>query len=328
MENEVEMLPPEKGGSAKEDAADKIIAALMRKLDEDKRVVSEMSKGYSKQFRIGYPEFINLRQKLNQELNHLAIKSSRLEIAIMYSDGSHSKFSNWDEFAKHDSSKSEFIRDLAFEFHYSISLEIDGLDDRFKVEVGLRTGIDHADRMLYGALEPDSTPPNIRCSVEYTNYIVAKNLFSLIDKWVDALPKVNAPWHSARLQRQSYVMFCRYLIRSSALFGAITFGFVTLDNLTADSPQSIAMWGLNIFLFYACADIFNFYCSNRFNRWITRTSSLAAIEITQGDKRRIDGLKESNRSIFLKAIGYFFGGAGTIPFSFIASWIYNYYNKG
>lgn len=215
-------------------------------------------------------------------------------------------FSSWDEFKEFDSSQSERTKSVSLRLKIDI-LTTDSSLESYTVQVSAQNvtrgmGV-YIGPIAVQSLENAGIPPvPIHVSVEYSNFILGKNIISSIDEWEKSLPTTEKPVldflqkHSSKIQNIlelvvliSGIFFCRAVLNS--------------ETLAAD-PGQFGKW-----LVVSAAIVVTFFYFGRTvstltERHIDRIEVPSIINFTLGDRNRDDQLSHKNLRTSYKALAF------------------------
>lgn len=302
------------------------IKEILKRLntEEPKQVLSTLSEFRFKPFRCNSGHFVNLFQKVRQELSVLLLMREEVEVTIRYGNDSLLAFASLDEFREHEKSETEYIKEIVLNF--DCRGQKAGTEDieRFILEVALRAEFSSHDFRL-SALLTDSPPNNIRWNVGFSDYVLAKNISHTIEAWLNSLPKFPENQFSVKMGRASYKSFFNTIFALIPLVAVSFFAYFVIIKTAPSSLGSWVNWALLAVLIFSITHITLAVLKTKFEKRIHDTCPVAAFEITSGDKNRIDSIESKNKTNITKALAFLALSLFAIPFNAIAGVLTQYF---
>ncbi|MDV7201556.1 hypothetical protein RYZ18_09480 [Roseovarius sp. 10] len=277
-------------------------------------------------FRKNYiVEIDNLKQlliKIEQEFRGDPFITKNLTLSLHLSSNQRFDFASWKEFAEFDSSKNERTKSISFTYTRSASTPDNKLQI-YKVQVAIQNlQMRHSiflGPVILSRIEDAGLPPvPIHSSVEYSDYVMGKNLIGVVEQWADSLstderPIINWLQRNSGKIRSIFV----FLVTLAALIGPIIY-------IKSVGPEN---YNIALLLFYASAFI---YTIHEFSKQLARLleyyidsyKKKNTISITRGDTKYEEKIDISNKKLILKSITVFISLLIHIALGLVSNHIY------
>jgi hypothetical protein len=266
----------------------------------------KLSRSYSKNYMIRYADINQLHAKCVQACTQWNVLQKSSSITVHHIDDNKEQFSSMDRFKIYDVSKTAPVESVVYEFNILIALPKISKPQNYKIVVRCisRIGMlkkmeDEEGPMPFGRFFGASP---ILVEIEYVDYVVARNLLSMLDSWA-AEVEHTATWVVAK-RFQDYSHWIEHIFQTVIIIVAVyAFGKATETYLTASStPPVIIKWALymagSVWVLAIIAKLIGGAVENSIDRII----QLSAISLNKGDERLIEAYSKRNTWKTIQAV--------------------------
>lgn len=273
--------------------------AIIKKLNARSQKVTKV---FKKNYSLKLEHLQQLIKKIEQEFARDTIVSLICNATLLMSSNRRFEFRSWGELVEFDRSQSEKTRSVSFEItidtfnketqnpeRYVVQLSVQNNPASFGIRIG-PLGITPIDAF-------EVPPAPIACTIEYSDYILGKNLLGTVEEWEKALPSHESPILD-RLQRRS--SFIARMITGLSTAAAVFACRVLSPSADAGSAELFMS-----IIYSALLVLIAFYIAREVSRQIERSIDVMQrpqnIIVTQGDINGEAARKKSNRGNTLRA---------------------------
>lgn len=290
MSNEVPEVV-EVGSLETADLKQKIDDLLNALRSNAKVALSNLSEYRYKPFIVKSNDVREIFEKIRQEISFLTIYEEEVELNIRYKNGSTAEFTTIEEFSKHEAAVSESLSELVLS--YDVKGKRSGSDDmeRFIMWVALRAEIpsyEYRSKIVFH----DSELHNIRWTISFTNFVMAKNISKTISDWSDGLPELDRKTIIEKMINPLFINTAHTFFVSMASLSTSVFLYTVYKMQRINSLEDLSYWlfvsAILWFLLRVCFRWMDGY----FEKNIMYSCFVAGFDITSGDKKRIENLKK------------------------------------
>jgi len=225
-----------------------VLEAIVKNLQQP---VQKATQVFRKNYIIEIHYIKQLLIKIEQEFRGDPFITKNLTLSLHLSSNQRFDFASWKEFAEFDSSKNEGTKSISFTYNRSASTPDNKLQF-YKVQVAIQNlQMRHSiflGPVILSRIEDAGLPPvPIHSSVEYSDYVMGKNLIGVFEQWADSLstdekPIINWLQKNSGKIRSIFV----FLVTLAALIGPIIY-------IKSAGPEN---YNIALLLFYASAFIY------------------------------------------------------------------------
>ena len=280
---------------------------------------------YHRLYQIQLPDFEQLKTKLDQALEQYQVLAQTEQITIIHADDTKEKFSSFERFKIYNSSDSTPTEAVTFKFNFLIQQP--GLKQTQNYVAYIRV----ASNIVYYEKVRKDLPPevwdmisfqNAFVSVEYVDYMIARNFLGVIDDWFSGLHEIEESPAFCFAKRHS--KWIPTLIRYPLLY-LVTAVFAYLISNSEINPSHSQQ-----LIFAIVGGVFGFTVfrlatalGSEMRNSVKCYTHLSYIHINRGDKKKIATAETANKKRVTKAIGAIIMSfiVGILS-SVIASWIF------
>lgn len=285
----------------------------------------EISQGYSKPFQVEITDIEQLNSKISQIQEQYNICSKNCSVTVYYYKDTREVFSSFERFRLYDSSRLSPVESVLLKYDFLIRLPQTNRLQNYTLSVRLASRIsimkeaeeDFPAGFPFKALFTGRTA---NVSINYIDYLVARNFQDSIKDWIDGLEEHKFPKWLIFLQKRSHYIprITKYVIGSIILLIILRFlsAFQILD-LNQLAKVSVVIFSV-FFASFQLAKWFGEYSESSLDRY----TELSYIKLNKGDEREITRAKEKNQKNILKTVG---GIIGTLVLGILSSIIDKYF---
>jgi hypothetical protein len=258
----------------------------------------KLSRAYMQDFLVTGADFEQLHAKCEQASSQWRVLQKNSNVTVHHLDDNKEVFSSFERFKIYDSSRTSATESVVYEFH--LLLELPGAEkpQPYKVTLRALSGVSLVCRM-----EKEMAPPpflrmfrgaSIVVEIEYVDYVVARNLLSMVDSWVN---EVERP---SRLSWVKHVQRFTHWIPSVAHFAIILLTGVSVFAATSSvlelnaPPDKLAKWLILAGTAVILSSLVARHLGHLIESGIDEVLTLSAIRLNKGDERLIAGYRSRN----------------------------------
>lgn len=292
----------------------------------------EVSKGYNKPIQVALADIEQLNSKIGQLQEQYNICSKNCSVTIYYDEDTREVFSSFERFRMYDASRVNPVESVLLKYDFLIKLPQTNRLQNYTLSIRLASRVTIMKRMgddfPYGLplqLRTLLTERNINVSINYIDYMVARNFQDAIKGWVDGLEEHSFHKVIKSLQKKSH-----YIPKLTKYFASGIVLYLILKYLWRFVP--IGASDLNQMARFVILAFSSLFVSFNFAAWIGGLSEsavdnlteLSFVKLNRGDEREIKAAKDKNRNYMLGAIG---GIVGTLILGTLSSLIAHYISR-
>lgn len=287
----------------------------------------EISQGYSKSFQVTLIDIEQLNAKINQVQEQYNICSKNCSVTIYYLSDTRERFSSFERFKLYDASRLSPVESVLLQYNFLIKLPNINRLQSYTISIRLASRIATIKKMKEEI--PEGIPlralyigRTANVSINYVDYLVARNFQDTVKGWIDGLEEHKFPKWFKLLQRKSYYIpiVTKYSI-SGLVFGLILKYLPTFLPVGTIDLNHLAKFQLLAFM--------ALFVSFRLAAWLGTISEsavdnfleLSYLRLNKGDEKEIKMAQDNNKAFTIRAIA---GIIGTLVLGILASLIANY----
>ena len=296
-----------------------------------------LTKRLTKNFIVTKDDLNQLYLKINQQLEHFEkIAGPTVTVNVKFANSEIQQFSSWERFSFFDSGTSEIISEIIVKFEFVIKLPDINDPQRYVLTVDIDSKLPVAARNE-GSLDDiplhiihyiSETSPSLTISVDFIDYLCAKNLSQIVEEWFKILEESRTTKWLSRARR-SFMwwpqIFNRIALVGSAIFLSSYCYF--RDGYLGNSGQIVYLISFAIIL-WAIMSIFCDRVGDLFSEVIFKSFIPPIILITRGDERAFKRIKDRADRAVPKLILYSVSVFGALAVHLVASFIYSWLTAG
>jgi hypothetical protein len=270
----------------------------------------QIGRGFEVSFQIEFADIEQLHLKMMQLCEQYNICSSNHSVTIYYSEDNKEQFSSFERFRLYNKNNPNPVESLVIKYNFLIILPQVNKPQSYTVTVKLASRV-----AIIKKLQQD-VPTSVSVfrvmgsrtaliTVDYVDYLVARNFVDTFDVWTKTLTKSDLPVWLLGIQRHSHHMpsILRYAIM-------IVLTVIIAKRIPAwIPPASTDLGNLGLVLFLVLTTtIFCAELGKSIGRFLERSlddlSGISYLKLTRGDELLVSEAAAENRWIKIKvAIG-------------------------
>lgn len=291
----------------------------------------KLTKFYDKNFRVDMNALRQLDAKLRQMRTQWHVAQSSDSITIHHNADNKDQFSSFERFGIYDSSRAEPVESIVYQHNFLIAMTGIGKAQPYTATVRIASRAAMFDKLKHGGPPPAFfrlfQRGTITVEIDYVDYVVARNIQSTLDSWIneiEVLPESKSlVWlqnHSAWAPRA--VSFAVFLV-----------AFYAINSISGQLPTStnprdaarLVIFGLPfLWLATQLAKTFGGMVEERLDNY----APLSYIDLNVGDKRLADRIaKHSKLSCFTALFWFATVLAEGVGIGLFTSWLYDKFVK-
>lgn len=255
------------------------------------------------------------------------VLESNENITIFHVDDNKEVFSSIDRLQLYDSSKSEPVESVTFEFNVLVSLSVVEKPQPYKVTIRISSKIaamhksekERVGRAIFRLFRGGV----ISIDIEYVDYVVARNMLSTLDSWVKEIEVTKKQKALELLQKYSHwaprlaslVLF--FFAVYAAVISANLIDFPATDNSLL-AKYLLSSFGYIVGFFFLGAILGGFIEGS-----IDRLEEVSYINLNKGDQKLLAEFQRRNtRSVWKAVISFVLITGHAVACSYIAAVIF------
>lgn len=286
----------------------------------------QVSKSYDEPFKFAIGDFEQLHLRILQACEQYQIKALTTEMKIYYIDDTQDTFSSFERFKAFNAGSSCAVESVLFKYNFLILLPKINQPQSYTVTVRVASQVAIEKKLDSDVFKMPKTlrkvfgNRNAVVTVEYIDYMVARNFLNIIEGWFKTLPCSTMPtWLKKVKKHVSYFpLLFKYTIGAITAF--IIFQMISIVLQPTSTLPSFAKFVfagfVSLFAMYKIAGHLGRAAEDSIDNW----NPISYIHLTAGDKREIDDARTANKWAIIKVIVSF---AGSIVISVAAKIIAN-----
>lgn len=286
----------------------------------------ELTKGYDVDFAITFPYLEQLHAKILQLHEQYSIQAHNESIAVYFYKDTRETFSSFERFRLFNNSSLSQVESVLIKYNFMICLPKTKKVQPYTISIRLASKITIAKKMeedLPGAIRflRVMGSQTARVTVQYIDYLVARNFMDAIDGWLQGLPKTNSSRCIKWLSHHSHYfpVVAKFSLGAVALICVLG----TLPRfLPAQSveptmlAQAIVLSLTSIFALFSLGQLLGTLTEDALDEYYP----LSYLSLTRGDQQQIENAQRRNKRKIAKAI---LGVIGTFILGVAASIVAN-----
>lgn len=286
-----------------------------------------LSKGYSENYEVSSESITQLYAKVIQTYPQWEVISRNENITIFHIDNDKQVFSSIERFQIYDKSITSPIESINIVFNVLLSLPNTDKPQPYKISVNINSKI----AMLHKASSNRSghilfkllSNQVINVSIEYVDYIVARNILTSVESWIDDIEVNKKNIFIEFIQRKSHwfsrlsgtILFIVSIYSCYSLVGTMGIDFGKPENVVSYIILSIGISGTLYLLGLVFGKILE--------QSVDKINNISIITINSGDKKLLKNFKSKNFWSYVKSgFLFIFLTLNAIFSSLIASYIF------
>jgi hypothetical protein len=185
----------------------------------------EVSKSYTESFKICQSDLEQLHIRIQQAYEQYNIKAETLEFRVFYQNDTQDRFTSFEKFRAFNSGSHSAVESVLFKYNFLVILPKTNQPQNYtlSVRVASPVAIDKKMREQWFELPKVFKLMGGRTAVvtvEYVDYMVARNLVDIVDGWFKSLSTTRiSSFMSFVRKRSGYLpLVCRYSIGAFVAF--------------------------------------------------------------------------------------------------------------
>lgn len=287
----------------------------------------QVSKSYNQPFKILHSDLEQLHCRIRQALEQYNVKAETHQFNIFYQNDTQDRFSSFEKFRGFNAGSSSAVESVLFTYNFMVILPKTNHPQGYTLTVRIASPISIEKKIRR---EMFQLPKIIRLmggrtavvTVEYVDYMVARNLLDIVDGWFQTLStSQGSPVFDFIRRRSDYIpILLRYSVGAFAVF-LVFEAIPVLLNAESKLPQfayfSLAAF-TGLFATYKLAGHFGSAVEDAIDRW----SPISYVHLTAGDKKQIEEAESANKKTILLAIANLAGSLVVgVAVRVIANWL-------
>ena len=285
-----------------------------------------------KNFIVRKPDLEQLYFKVLQQLDHYErVAGPTITVKVSFHNHEHQQFSSWERFRLFDSSKAEIVSDVVIKFECLIRLPEQLDPQRYVLNVDIDSKLPvvvDADNEvntqfgLFGMFFGLEKIPSLDISVDFIDYLCAKNLVQIVEDWFNTLEESPTPKWYAKLSNLPFnwrFMFNRVANIGAAAFIAL---YAYLNGNALQKPVHIVYLGSVTIVAWTLSTLLCTHLGHLFGSMISKSLIPATVLLTTGDDRAFNKIRDRARTVVPKMVLYGLTVVGTVFLNVLASGLY------
>ncbi len=293
---------PTSGNITKESGAYKLVQAIYHVVTGKTETIS---KQFTENYKIEFEDIVQLHTKCVQMCTQWDVISQNENITFYHADNSKERFTSIERLELYNRSHTSPIETVTYEYNVLVKSPNVDKPQPYKVNVKITSGI---------ALAPETVPKAIgiaiirffsgaaiSLNVEYVDYVIARNIISTLDSWVQEIEITKSNKILKLLQQFSHWIprFSGILILCLATLSGILSAETILGEQAA--PSLLAKFLISTFGFITLSYFLGILLGRMLERSIDRMQEMSYIEINKGDAKLLSAFRKNNRHSIMKA---------------------------
>lgn len=270
----------------------------------------ELNKGYDLSFRVTIEDLKQLHHRVKQLCEQYSIKSENESVTIYHEEDTREVFSSFDRFKLSDPSALSAVESIVLKYNFLVILPKSRRPQSYSLSIRLASRVTILHKLR------EELPVHVfkmmgartaMVTVQYVDYMVARNLLDGVDRWIKGLPSYeHSKWFKFVRRNSEYA---RYI----AKYGLGAIGVWLIYTLV---PRFIASADPNFqtlayFSLFSSVGAFTLFRLGRFlgsqvERALDETFEISYLKLTRGDEKRIQDAQRHRVWSFVR------GGIGVV----------------
>jgi len=292
----------------------------------------KLSRAYGKDYLISLEDLQQLNHKCEQACSQWEVLQRNCNITLHQLDDNKEVFSSFERFKLYDTSKMSPCESIVYEFNILLRLPETEKPQPYKITVRVLSKIAMINRM-----EKEMGPPpflrlfssgHVVVEVEYVDYVVARNMLSMIDSWISQVEQEPHYAWATFTQKFSHWFPPAAQFSIVLLFGVSLYHITPAALAEGNSLALLAQWlilsGTALFL----AGVTARFLGRLAETGIDRIIPISAIQLNKGDERLLKRFKKRNVLRIIQAIAaLILVVAQGVATTAVSDWLKVYLNK-
>lgn len=290
----------------------------------------KLSRSFTENYCVRFADIEQLNAKCKQMCAQWHVLESNTNITINHLDDNTQNFSSVERLKIYDQSQTSPVEGITIDFNILLSLPGVEKPQPYKITVRVLSAV-----ALMRRIEEDMPPPSflkwfrggpIVVDIEYVDYVVARNILSTMESWVNEV-QISAKGKALRFAQRNSIWAPRVGGAILLLVAAMASFWSAGEVLQVDSgDQVLAQFLIATFAFVAGSMYLGTWVGRFAENAIDRLQELSYIAFNRGDERLIDRFRRKNRNSLVIAVTSFVViTIHAVSINLIASYIYAYF---
>lgn len=264
-----------------------------------------LTKRLAKNYIIRKNDIDQLYHKLKQQLDQYEIVAGpTVTILVKFQNKENHQFSSWERFQIFDSGKHELVDDVIIKLEFVVRIPSTPEPQRYIVTVDIDSRLAVVEQAMQSKfiLIYIEDLPSIVASVDYIDYVCAKNFIQTIEDWFDSLEE-SPNSRLLQLLRRSDIPYKDIFLAVGNLSAAAfigVFGYLKVDDFPGF--KQISYFIAVTIVVWTITQLICRYLSNRFEDILLRSFVPPIIVLTKGDERAFARSCERNSKTVPKLV--------------------------
>lgn len=287
----------------------------------------KLTKTFSDNYCVKFADLEQLHAKCSQMCSQWTVMGSSENITVHHVDDNNQNFSSIERLKEYDQSQTCAVEGITFEFKLLLALSSTPKAQPYNITARIMSPL-----AMMSRINRDLPPPRflrffrggaIVVEVEYVDYVVARNIMSTLESWVNEI-QISSRSEVLRFAQR----FSHWIPRISGamllLISAITAIQLTDQSLESNSGDAIlAKFLIGTFAFIAASMYMGTWLGRFTEGAIDRLQELSYIDFNRGDARLLDSYKKRNIiSIIGAMVSFALISAQAIACGIVGTYIY------
>jgi hypothetical protein len=287
-----------------------------------------LAKRLTKNFIVRKNDVDQLYFKIMQQVEHFeCVAGPTITVKVSFNNHEHQQFSSWERFTIFDTGRSEIISDVVIKFEFLIKILTQQGPQRYILNVDIDSKlpmvIDDDERSsLFDVFFGIDKIPSLNVSIDFIDYLCAKNFLQIVEDWFNALEESPTPKWYKRLS--DLPLNWRFLFSKFANLGAAAFiaSYAYLNGSDLQNPIKMVYLGSVAIVVWTISIVICAHIGHLFAKVISKSLIPATILLTTGDERAFKKVNDRARTVVPKMCIYSVTVIGTLCLNVMASFVY------
>lgn len=290
----------------------------------------KLSRSFTENYCVRSEDIEQLASKCAQMCSQWQLLESNSNITIHHLDDNTQNFSSIERLKIYDKSQTSAVEGVTFEFNILLSLPGTEKPQPYKITVRVLSSM-----ALMHRLDEDMPPPRILrwfrngpivVDIEYVDYVVARNMLSTIESWVNEV-QTSKKGKVLRFAQRNSIWIPRISGALLLLVAAVTSFWSAGEVLDVGAGEKmLAQFLIATFAFIAGSMYLGNWVGRFAEHAIDRLQELSYVAFNRGDERLIEHFNKKNRNSYvITAISFGVITIHAISCGLIASFVYSYF---
>ena len=291
----------------------------------------EVARRYDTPIRVTLEDLIQLDHLIDQMCEPLHIQSKSLSITVYYDEDTREIFSSFDRFKIMDKSSLSPVENIVFKYNFliippksrkpqnqTLTIQISSL---ITILEKFRRDNMPAKMFKFGIIGLGSYTAIV--TVQYVDYVMARNLLDGVERWVKGLPSKSFPkWFTCMRNNSEHIgSVLTYLVLACAAYIFILFVPQHVSNETRDLQELVRFSIIGALSMFGALR-FGRFIGRRIEHTLDAAKELSYIQLNRGDDKQIEAARRRNKKdMFIGALSAIGTLAIGIAASVVAYWL-------